>query len=86
MRELKEANPSGARKDLVHEWAVKFCECELDLTAQGRCDAGSVYAWDDCPDPERYPLNPRTNDISISRAQLIADPDDKELRFPDRAS
>merc|ERR1719244_2197353 len=80
MRDLKEANPNTDRKDLVHEWAIAVCKYEQGLTEQGLCDAGmgGSYAvtvpWDDCSDESKYPINPRTNDITISRAELIGDP------------
>jgi len=80
MRDLKDANPSKDRKDLVHEWAIAVCQYEQGLTEEGLCDAGmgGSYAvtvpWDDCSDESKYPIDPRTNDIKISRAELIGDP------------
>jgi hypothetical protein len=84
MKELKEANPDTARKDLVHEWAIMVCKYEQEKTDVGLCDAGTYYDWDDCTDESKWPINPRTNDITISRAEMIGDPNLTECQKDSR--
>jgi len=74
MKELKAENPDTARKDLVHEWAIEVCKYEQEKTEVGLCDANSNYAWDDCTDEAKWPIDSRTNDITISRDEMVNDP------------
>jgi len=84
MQDLKAANPDTPRKELVHEWAVEMCKYEQGKTEAGLCDQNTRYAWDDCSNRDRWPLNPRTNDITISRTQMTGDPNLTECQKDSR--